>query len=82
MTMKGTVMGGAWLLIMPVLAVAASLDLQAANSQSLCTQIRELLQKNVLGDALLNPDAEPFSQIRRERQYWAALLPRLGIVRA
>lgn len=40
MTMKGTVMGGAWLLIMPVLAMAASLDLQAANSQSLCIEIR------------------------------------------
>ncbi len=66
MTMKMTVIGGALLLIMPMWAMAASVDLQVSRSQSLCMQIRELLQKNVIGEARLNPNAEPFSQIRWE----------------
>lgn len=66
MTMKRMTISGALLLIMPVWAMAASVDLQVSRNQSLCVQIRALLQENVIREARLNPNAEPFRQIRWE----------------
>lgn len=75
--MKGAVIGSLMLMMIPVIAVASSVDLVAAKDESFCERVLELLQKNMGSTNRLNGDAEPFSQVKWEPAVIAGTAPKM-----
>ncbi|TKS61102.1 MAG: hypothetical protein EWM72_00871 [Nitrospira sp.] len=75
--MKGTVIGSVLFMMIPVIAVASSVDLVAAKGKSFCQRVLELFQKNMGSGPRLNLDAEPFSEVKWEPAVIAGMAPKI-----
>ena len=75
--MTRAITGGWYLLLVPLLAGASSMDLMAAKDRSFCEHVLELLQKNAGPGPGLHLDAEPFTGITWEPVAIAGTAPRM-----
>lgn len=70
-------LGGLFLMIFPVIATAASLELAGSKDKPFCERVLELFQKNLGSGSRLGFDAEPFSQIKWEPVSLAGIAPKV-----
>ncbi len=75
--MKRSLAGSVFLLMVPVIAAASSVDLLAAKDRSFCARVLETFQKNMGSGHRLNLDAEPFSGVTWEPAAIAGTAPRM-----
>jgi hypothetical protein len=70
-------LGGLLVLILPTIAAAAPFDVAASHDTPFCERVLELLQKNMGSGKRLNPDAEPFSEVKWEPAVIAGAVPKV-----
>jgi len=76
-SMKGTVIGSVLFMMIPVIAVASSVDLVAAKDKSFCQRVLELFQKNMGNENRLSLNAESFSEVKWEPAVIAGMAPKI-----
>jgi len=74
--LKGTVIGGALLLVVPALATASSLGLLAAKDRPFCQQVLGLFRENMGGGDRVNIESEPFSHVKWDAAKLAGVAPK------
>src|SRR5215475_7662659 len=69
--------GGLFLMTVPVVVAAGSLELEASKDKMLCERVLALLQKNIGTGGRVDLDKEPFSQIVWEPVSLAGVSPKV-----